>query len=307
MKISKVLFNVLLTPFFTLIFNKGKKIVKAAFVIILFLPLVCFSVEQKLDKETTVFDQTFSWQAMLGFSIYSNQNPLNGVEQESLFDFMSLSIMIDLYYKGFFIQSNHRRSNALAQGAEIGYQLFVENDHSLDVMFKTYIVGYQPKNLIENKNQDIPTLSGLKDREPAEAIAIRYSHFNEDTILSMDFANLTHISETNGWLIDFYFNELFQYKNWDIYFGGGITYYSKQVMNYYYGVKEHEVVIARPYYKPSNGYKASLEVYAQYPISKQWSFNTGLAQNYYSSSINNSPIIDKQHTTHLFFGVLYVF
>ncbi|XPF96277.1 MipA/OmpV family protein [Colwellia sp. RE-S-Sl-9] len=280
---------------------------KAVLVALCFFPQLSFAVEQQLDKETTLFNQTFSWQVMMGLSVYSSHSPLKDVKQEDVVDYMSLSIMIDLYYKGFFIQSNHRRSVAITQGAEVGYQLHVDNDWSVDILTKTYITGYDPDILIEKKNQSIPTLEGLKEREIGDAIALRYSRFNDDSIFSIDFANLTHWSKANGWLIDVYYNEVYIYKNWDIYIGGGVTYYSNQVMDYYYGIKEEEVTNARAYYDPNTGFKGTFEVYAQYPISKKWSFSAGVTQTYYSNTIGKSPLIDRQNITQFLLGVIYVF
>ncbi len=274
--------------------------------------LLCLScnssaVESELDKETTVFNQTFSWQAMAQFSIHNGDSPLKDVEQEGAIDHLSLSILIDLYYKGFFIQSNHRRSSGLKQGAEIGYQLHVDDNWELDVLTKTYIKGYDPELLIENKEKDIPTLRGLSERKIGDGIALRYSYFNEDSVLSVDFANFTHWTDTDGWLLDFYYNDLIIYKNWDIYVGGSITYYSKQVTNYYYGVAEHEVTADRSFYQPNNAFKATAEIYAQYPLSLNWSFNVGLTQTYYSNVIGRSPLVDKQHISQFMLGVIYVF
>lgn len=280
---------------------------KVLLVVICLLPNLSFAVEQQLDKETTLFNQTFSWQVMAGVSIFSAHNPLKDVKQEEAIDYLSLSLLIDLYYKGFFIQSNHRRSTGLTQGAETGYQLHVDDSWALDVLTKSYITGYDPEYLIEQKGKDIPSISGLKRREIGSAVALRYSYFTEDSILSVDLAHLAPWTVPSGWLLDVYYSDLFIYRNWDIYIGGGITYYSNQVMDYYYGISDEEVTYARGYYNPNTGFKGSLEVYAQYPISKKWSFNAGITQTYYSDSISRSPIIGKQHITQFLLGAVYVF
>lgn len=291
------------------VFNKVKlRLMKITFIILCLLPNFVNAVETQLKKETTLFNQTFSWQIMMGVSIYSSQNPLKGVEQTDAFDYLSLLLMIDLYYEGFFIQSNHHRSIGATQSAEIGYQLYVDDDWTLDIISKNYINGYDPEYLIENNKKNIPTLEGLNERDIGSAIALRYSYFNDDdSILSVDLAKIPEWESAKGWLIDIYYNELFIYKNWDIYIGGGATYYSNQVMNYYYGVSESEANDVREFYKPSAGFKATFEIYAQYPISKKWSFNAGVNQTYYSDAIGRSPLIDKQNITQFLLGAIYVF
>lgn len=288
--------------------NKTQRTISKLLLILLcLLPSLSFAVEQALDKETTLFNQTFSWQAMMGFSVFSTNNPLKDVKQEDMGGFLSLSLLIDLYYKGFFIQSNHRRSTGLTQGAELGYQLHVDDDWAIDILTKSYIAGYDPEFLIENKGRNIPTIVGLKERETGNAIALRYSYFTDSSILSIDVAKLSPFNEPDGWLLDFYYSDLLIYRNWDIYIGGGVTYYSNQIMDYYYGISEEEVTSAREYYNPNAGFKGSLEVYAQYPLSKKWSFNAGITQTYYSNVIGRSPIIDKQHITQFSLGAIYVF
>jgi len=277
------------------------------FVAFCFLSHTTIAVEQELKKESTLFNQTFSWQVMGGISVFSAQSPLKGVEQEGAEDYLALSILIDLYYKGFFIQSNHRRTTSLTQGSETGYQLHVDNNWELDILLKSYLSGYEPDLLIEDKGKDIPSISGLATREFGGAVALRYSYFSEDSIWSIDLARLAPWTEAEGWLLDLYYSDLYIYRNWDIYIGAGLTLYQDKVTNYYYGITEQEVTAARHAYQASNGYKGSLEVYARYPISKKWSFNAGITHTYYSDSIFNSPIIDKQHITQFLLGAVYVF
>ena len=280
------------------------------FIFCIYLSLASFmsvAVDAELDKQTTVFNQTFSWQAMARFSVDYTQSPLKGVKQEQIFDHLSLSVMIDLYYKGFFIQTDHRRSGSIKLGAEIGYQLYVDNNWELDILSKSYIPSYSPEDLIENKNENIPTLKGLAERKIGDAITLRYSYFKDDAALSLDLASLSPISEANGWLVDFYYNDLIIYRNWDIYIGGGLTYYSGHVVNYYYGVKEEEVTAFRSFYKPNDGFKSTFEIYARHPISQSWSFNVGLTQTYFSNVIKRSPLVDKQHISQFLLGVFYVF
>jgi hypothetical protein len=262
-----------------------------------------FASDPQHENETTVFDKTFSWQAMGGISGVYQQSQLQGVEQSELADYLNISLLIDVYYKGFFIQSNHRRSDAVTLGGEIGYELIVEDNWELDILHKTYVPGYEPKALIKNSRHSIPTLEGLEERDAGEGLGFRYSHFYQDGILSVDVAALS----SSGWLADIFYSQLFPYRNWDIYLGAGFTHYSEQVTDYFVGVNKNEVSEARSFYKPGSSYKAQLEVFARYPMSQKWSFNGGITQSYHSTSYRNSPLIGKQHLTQVMLGVLYVF
>jgi len=268
-----------------------------------FVSVSAFAADPQHENETTVFDKTFSWQLMGGVSGVYQQNALKGVKQSEFEDYLNVSLLLDLYYKGFFIQSNHRRSDAVTLGGEIGYELMVEDNWELDIIHKTYLTGYDPEILIKNSNHGIPTLAGLKERDFGQGLGVRYSHFYNDAILSVDIAALS----TDGWVADIFYSQLIPYRNWDIYLGAGFTHYSKNVTDYFVGVNRNEVSAARPFYSPGSSYKAQLEIFARYPISKSWSFNGGITQSYYSTPIGNSPIIGKQHLTQVMLGALYVF
>ena len=275
-------------------------------VLYLLLALIAVSVhaaDPQHKNETTVFDKTFSWQAMGGISGVYHQSLLKGDEQSELGNHLNISLLFDVYYKGFFIQSNHRRSDAVTLGAEIGYELIVKENWELDILHKTYVPGYDPQEVIKNNDHEIPTLEDLELRKFGEGFGFRYSHFYEDSILSVDLAALS----TNGWVADVFYSQLVPYRNWDIYLGAGFTHYSQGVTDYFIGVDRDEVSDNRSFYEPGSSYKAQLEVFARHPISKKWSFSAGITQSFYSSAFKNSPIIGKQHLTEVMLGVLYVF
>lgn len=265
------------------------------------------AAEKQLPKETTLFNQTFSWQIMGGISAFYRPTILKGVDQQKIEDILALSLLIDFYYEGFFIQSNHRRIESALQGAEVGYQLISKNDWELDLISKTYLVGYKPKKLIKDKNRNIPTLENLTDRDPGNGLALRYSRFYDDAIISVDLASLAPLSKANGWLIDLFYSHLVPYRNWDFYIGTGLTYYSQQVSDYYLGIDHDEINQVRNYYKPNSSFRAQLEIFAQHPISKKWSFNAGITQSYYSKAFDKSPLVNEHNITEVMLGVVYVF
>ena len=283
--------------------NLIKSTYQLFFLLLTFISVPALAADPQHENETTVFDKTFSWQAMGGISGIYQQSQLMGVEPSEFEDYLNISLLLDVYYKGFFIQSNHRRSDAVTLGGEIGYELIVEDNWELDIITKTYVQGYQPKELIKNSDSGIATLLGLQERDSGEGLGFRYSHFYDDAILSVDVAALI----TDGWVADIFYSKLLPYRNWDIYLGAGLTHYSAQVTDYFVGVNKNEVSDMRSFYKPGSSYKAQLEVFARYPISQKWSFNGGITQSYYSASYNDSPLIDQQHLTQVMLGVLYVF
>lgn len=266
-----------------------------------------FANEKKPENETTVFNETFSWKAMGNLSLIYNPSLLKGQDQEYARNYIGASLLLDVYYQGFFIQSNHRRPSGLIQGAELGYQLVVTPKWELDIISKTYISSYIPKNIIKNADKNIPTLAGLKERSAGEGIGLRYSRYHQNSILSVDFAALAPLSDANGWIVDVFYSYVLPYRNWDIYLSTGYTHYSEKVMDYYYGINLNEVTSARPYHESKSGNRLQLELFAQHPIADKWSFTGGITHSYYSKSTEESPLVDTQHVTQVMLGVLYVF
>jgi len=264
-----------------------------------------FAVEKELDQETTLFDQTFSWQAMVALSAGYNPHMLADVEQEEPKDFLALALLIDFYYKGFFIQSNNRRVEGVFQG-ELGYQLIDKNDWALDIIAKPHLFGFDPDEIMKDQDKNIPSIEGLDEREIGFGIGLRYSKYFEDAIFSFDIANLEPV-KGKGWLADFYYSHLFLYRNWDIYAGAGFTYYSSAIVDYYLGIDHDEVTVNRAYYDAKSAFRGQLEIFARHPISKNWTFNAGITQNYYSNAVADSPIVRKHHLTAVMMGVVYVF
>lgn len=278
--------------------------------LVILLSIITFSTvanEKIPANETTVFNETFSWQAMANISAIYNPSLLKGQDQEDPFDYLGVSLLLDVYYKGFFIQSNHRRASGLLQGAELGYQLIVTPEWEFDLISKTYISSYSPKDIIENANRDIPTLNNLAERSSAEGVGIRYSRYHRNAVFSVDFATLAPLSDANGWVVDVFYSYVLPYRNWDIYVNAGYTHYSEKVMNYYYGVNSKEATRARPFHESDAGHRLQLELFAQHPISEKWSFSGGISHSYYSKSTIESPLVDTQHITQVMLGVIYVF
>jgi len=277
---------------------------KLSCLLVLLLSISSYANEKKPEKETTVFNETFSWQAQLGVSLQYADTILAGVQQNNL---LNISLLFDFYYKGFFIQSDHRRADTRNLGAEIGYQLLVDDNWELDIITKSYIKGIYVKNIIREEGKDIPILSGLENRGRADGIGLRYSRYFDDNYLSIDVANLSPLSDANGWIFDSFYSHLAPYRNWDVYFNAGLTFYSESVMDYYLGIDQDEVTELRTLHRTDAGYRIKLEALAQYPISESWTFNIGIGHSYYSSNVKESPIVDSQNSYHAMVGVLYVF
>lgn len=280
---------------------------KLTYLILLCLSINGFANEKKLNKETTVFNETFNWQAQLGLSFMYSDSIISGIHQDEFGHYINISLLFDFYYKGFFIQSNHRRADSESLGAELGYQLLVEDDWQIDIINKAYFAAFSADDIIEYSDREIPILEGLKNRSFGNGLGLRYSRYYDNSVLSVDVAALAPFSNADGWVVDAFYSHLVPYRNWDIYLNAGLTYYSDSVIDYYFGIEEYETSALRPEFTGEHALKGQIEAFVQHPISKSWTFNAGISQSLYTANIKKSPIIDQQGATRLMIGVLYVF
>lgn len=264
------------------------------------------------NASAPVVKDAFEWQFMVDLSLASTPVILADVEQTEAWDYFQLGLLLDISYKGFFLQSNSRRSSTAIGSGELGYQITVQDNWQLDIIVKAYIEGFDPAEIIDHQKQNIPQLASLNEREYTGGIALRYSHFFDNAVFYIDFASARTGKNDQrdyvyGLIIDSFYSYLLPYRNWDIYLGAGLTYYEQSLVDYYIGIDADEVAMSRPLHSADSSFRAQFEIYAQYPLSQSWSFNAGLTQTFYSNSIKQSPLVDKNKLTKFMLGVLYVF
>jgi outer membrane scaffolding protein for murein synthesis (MipA/OmpV family) len=271
-----------------------------------------YKVNEEGNPNKPAVKDAFEWQFILDLSLVYDPKIIAGIEQEKVWQYFMPGILVDISYKGFFLQSNQRRSNAFLGGTELGYQLIVEDNWQLDVIAKAYMQGYDSESLIEYGGGDDSLLAGLREREATVGIALRYSQYFEESVFTIDFASAhtgddEYDDHVSGLIIDSFYSYLLPYRNWDFYFGGGLTYYSQNIVDYYIGVSADEVSDSRAEYTADDGFRAQLELYAQHPLSANWSFNAGITHSIYSNEVKESPLVDRNQVTQVMLGVLYVF
>ena len=221
-----------------------------------------------------------------------------------MFDIIEFSLLIDISYHNFFIHTDRRRAKDLGV---IGYQLIEEDDWALDFIYKNYVLGYDPASIERYQDHPLTALKDLDERNHGAGTAIRYTKYDDNVLFTLDLAKLFLDNNNNNILLESYYSYRQPYRNWDIYFGGGITYYSADIISYYYGVAEHEANNDRQVYRPGAGFKLEFEVFAQYPLSQSWYLNTGITQIIFSKNISDSPLVRTNNLTQVRLGLRYVF
>ncbi|WP_158965960.1 MipA/OmpV family protein [Paraglaciecola sp. L3A3] len=249
----------------------------------------------------------FSWSLTIATDIVLTESMFIGAEQDQDLDFVNISILLDLYYKGFFIQTNKHRFGGYANGAEVGYELEVNDQYEIDLINKMYLPGFSSSYVGTIDTRDIPELEGIKDREFISSQGIRYMRYLSNSVYWIDLAANIFGDEHSGWVVDGFYSYILQKRNWDINLGVGASFYSSNMNNYYFSIKPEEATQIRTEYKPGAGYRLQIEAFVQRPINEDWLFNGGLTISHYSKSIADSPIVVRENEVTAQIGFSYVF
>ena len=61
----------------------------------------------------------FSWNDSIAADVIKESTLLLGTNQEDAFDFLEISILVDMYYRGFFIHTTKHRYSNIVDGSKI--------------------------------------------------------------------------------------------------------------------------------------------------------------------------------------------
>lgn len=249
----------------------------------------------------------FSWDVTIAIDASQSQFLMIGEEESNKNEFLGFSFLVDLYYKGFFIQSNKHRLGGYLSGGELGYELLVTEEYEIDLISKSYIAGFSSQNDSIFNNKGNPELIGVKERDYISNLGIRYMRYMPDAVYWVDIASNLIGTQHSGWVIDGFYSHMLQHKNWDINLGVGASIFSRDMNNYFFSVSPEESNEQRPIYNAGAGYRLQFEAFAQRPISDSWLFSSGIIFSHYSNSIYDSPLVARQNILRAQVGVRYVF
>jgi len=248
----------------------------------------------------------------LDFTVYLRMDALFKNElfvdpgQEEFIDFLDVSLGIDVYYGRFFIETNNQ-ANRSNRSSSIGYRLVDHTDYQIDfLMGQSYLDGLSESEGNMIRDEPSSELQGIRDRDDEINQGFRFSKYSGNQAWWFDVAgdpfNISH----GGWIVDGYFAHAIQYYNWEFHVGVGATYFSDKVVDYQAGVSIDESTFERLVYEAGFGARYTLDLSAQYPLSKDWVFVSGFTHKHYSKSFSDSPLYKSNKQTLFSLGVIYV-
>jgi outer membrane scaffolding protein for murein synthesis (MipA/OmpV family) len=245
--------------------------------------------------------QGFAWDWSAGAGYYIEDSYLIGIDAYDYGTELDLSLAVS--YENFYLDFDH---NQLSGGLVVGYSLIDKFNWGLDVLGTNVQGGFDDKGLGFYNNGVIDELRGIKTRHYDFDAGLRLTRRFKNSQISFEY--LHDISSThNGWVINSFVSQILPWRNWEFRSGVGISAYSADFTNYYFGIEASEATPSRPVYKSNTSTSIMFELHAEYPISQNWVFLAGWLTTWFSKEIDDSPIISQRYQHKAKVGLRYVF
>jgi outer membrane protein len=199
----------------------------------------------------------------------------------------------------FFLYKTERFS---LYGPRMNYLLFAEEDWEISARTKLRFEGYD--------EDDSRFLQGMDDRKRTLEMGGSLSrNFHYGKITADVTADV--LNEHKGYELGCYYSYDFRdsRKNPILILTPkiGLNYRSRQLNDYYYGVRASEATASRPEYNAgdSTGLAAGLRI--NYFYSDNISLMAMVSFEWLGNEIKKSPIVDKDHIESYIFGIMYKF
>ncbi|HPY77661.1 MAG TPA: MipA/OmpV family protein, partial [Anaerohalosphaeraceae bacterium] len=188
-------------------------------------------------------------------------------------------------------------------GPMASYSFFGKENHwALQGLTRIRTEGYD--------NDDSRYLDGMSDRDLTLELGLRYLTDLDFAVLSMDFSHDV-LDKHRGYEFRLTLRKMFQnimgIESLNLTPSAGINWRSKQLNDYYYGVRPSEVIAGRPEYHAGSslGWLSGLQL--DYKLSEKWSLFSMVNVEWLSSEIADSPIVEGDYSVSLLFGALFEF
>jgi len=188
-------------------------------------------------------------------------------------------------------------------GPMASYSLFGEdNQWALQGLARIRAEGYD--------NDDSSYLNGMSDRDPTLELGLRWMHNLDFAVMSLDF---THdvLDEHRGYEFKFSlrkpFQNVFDIESLTLIPSAGVNWRSKQLNDYYYGVRPSEAIAGRPAYDVGSSFGWLTGLQLNYQLSEKWSLLSIVNLEWFDDEITDSPIVDEDYSVSFLLGAMYEF
>jgi len=247
-----------------------------------------------------------SWTAEAEFTAVDGQSDY--ARPTSLFSAGAGAIVTKEPYKGMDTESRgipfflYRTERFSLYGPMMSYSLFAEEGWEIDAITKVRFEGYE--------EDDSRFLQGMDDRkwtlETGGSLSKNFLYGKIIADFTADVLN-EHKGHELGFSYSYDFRDALKNRALTLTPNIGLSYRSRQLNDYYYGVRASEATATRPEYNvgDSTGLTAGLRI--NYMYSENLSLMAMVSFEWLGNEIKNSPIVDEDHIESYLFGIMYKF
>ena len=116
------------------------------------------------------------------------------------------------------------------------------------------------------------------------------------------------LGKHDGQELELTYSKPMRWDAWSIAPAGGLRWQSRDLTDYYYGVRDGEARLpGRPAYDADGAVNPFVALRAQRPLGRKWSLLGAVQYEWFDDEISDSPIVDESYDITVLAGVLYTF
>lgn len=219
----------------------------------------------------------------VGFGIVSMQQPYKGTKGRVL-----ALPYFEAHHKGFYFR-----------GLEAGYEQKIDDDFSLGAFAKARLEGY--------KGSDSDDLRGMQERKYALEAGAKASFSRYQIGKISAFASSDVSGVHNGYELGVEYSRMHMYGKSIFIPFISLKRESKELTDYYYGVRKSEATAQRPEYSTNGALNAEIGIRYMYAISKNTELIGAASYTRLDESIHKSPIVKDKERLKAFISYSYKF
>ncbi|MCU4674972.1 MipA/OmpV family protein [Catenovulum sp. 2E275] len=282
---------------------------------------------QAYPADSGSYAKVDSWHFSVSLGVGNKSNPLVQGDDFPLY------ILPSVYYYG---------ENVFFENGDLGYTFVETPNYALSAISRlneevVHFVDWHPANILmtqfvnsdskeptldtkltaewsnNNQNQISPQSAHLDYRQLAKRkwsldAGVQLDWFINDTS-AFRLSVLTDVSQVHyGENINLEFRQVVNYTNhWQLNWGIGTDWLSKELSRYYYGVSQRDNVDSVYYYQPDSALLPYIKLSPSYRFNSNWRLVGLFKYQHLPSEITDSPIVEKNNRTTWFVGVNYAF
>lgn len=196
---------------------------------------------------------------------------------------------------------NFDNENFFFHSLSAGYKVFNDQQNKLNI-----IAFYNPLHLNPDDTND-SQMEKLDKRHSTLMGGLAYSRIQDWGTLRFSLVG-DLLGHSNGIIADVGYLHPFDFGNWSITPGAGVTWNSANQNQYYYGVSQNESKKSGfDSYDPSSSINQYVELTSGYKISHSWRAYLSGRVVHLNNEVTDSPIVDKNYSTYITTGITYAF